>query len=577
MYLEKNSEKKWIVKSENTILGPYSFDQIIDLIRKKQISLIDEIRDTETRWLYVRENAEFKSIVEEMRKEIDARQESTKTYQSQSKIEDPLQKTKTDINQFTDINLETKDIDVVKEILSNSFEMTPPPPKAVEKARVYGVQTDAVVQEKLGLFSNKLMVSSIVAVVLAVSAFFGYVYIQKRNIQRQEEELALQIKKYRFLGLYQKAIEVFSKLPQSNQKKLLPDLLEIYPLLESAGLVNYDMIKSMKVEFSLNLEQKANIELINYWQSMKQQNYGEAQEYLVKATALQPASLLIKENEALLQLKKGQSSAAFKQFKNIFNEEKNGRYLLGMVQSFWGLSSSEKNVYNHDLLQSLERYTTVYYDYKKELLLAQITLAQELGNDVLYKVSVKQFLNTPCLLSQKFTKPTLLAPNSYLWKDLSEIKNIVLKSLSGDEVMLFQLHDLLEADQLSAATEYLASNVSKMVDPKNKEEMNLLLFNSQSRSKEVVALEKSNRLDLSLELNHLLLAQNKLDLDPNADIKSHLDYLTDRQQIFYEDWLRLEQLIKKNQIPELRLFVKDHFITTQNFLPVFEAKGLVNQ
>ena len=56
MFLEKNLEKKWIIKSENQILGPYNFDQIVDLIRKGQISLIDEIRDPETRWLYIREN-----------------------------------------------------------------------------------------------------------------------------------------------------------------------------------------------------------------------------------------------------------------------------------------------------------------------------------------------------------------------------------------------------------------------------------------------------------------------------------------------------------------------------------------
>ena len=56
MRQENRLENKWLIKSENRILGPYNFEQVIDLIRKKQISIIDEIRDPETRWLYVREN-----------------------------------------------------------------------------------------------------------------------------------------------------------------------------------------------------------------------------------------------------------------------------------------------------------------------------------------------------------------------------------------------------------------------------------------------------------------------------------------------------------------------------------------
>ncbi|MEQ1722337.1 MAG: hypothetical protein ABL930_04120, partial [Pseudobdellovibrio sp.] len=234
MYLEKNLEKKWLVKSENKILGPYNFDQVVDLIRKKQIALIDEVRDTEIRWLYIRENNEFKSIVEEMRKEIDSKQESTKTYQTASKsYDDPMLKTKTDINHFTDINLEAKEISVVSEELTIQQEV--PVEKKVEKAKVYGVDTDEAVKEKINIFSNKIILATAAALVLIASSVGAYVYIQKRNLIKQEEDLALQVKKYKYLGLYQKAVDVFTKLPTANQKKLIPDLLEIFPLLETSG------------------------------------------------------------------------------------------------------------------------------------------------------------------------------------------------------------------------------------------------------------------------------------------------------------------------------------------------------
>ena len=56
-------ENKWLVKSDNKIVGPYSFDQIEDFLFKRQISLIDEVRDMNTRWLYIREVPEFKEMV----------------------------------------------------------------------------------------------------------------------------------------------------------------------------------------------------------------------------------------------------------------------------------------------------------------------------------------------------------------------------------------------------------------------------------------------------------------------------------------------------------------------------------
>lgn len=573
MYLEKNLEKKWLVKSENKILGPYNFDQIVDLMRKKQITMIDEVRDPETRWLYIRENAEYKNIVEEIRKEIDSKQENTKTYQSISKsYDDPMLKTKTDINnQFTDINLETKDISFVNEELSVPSETVVG--ARVEKAKVYGVQTDEVVQNKLNIFSNKIILATVAAILLVVGSVSGYIYIQKRNLQKQEEDLALQVKKYKYLGLYQKAVDGFTKLPDATQKKLIPDLLEIFPLLQAAGQVKSEDIKTLS---NLSTEQRSNVELIYFWESMQQQNYGQAQEFLVKATTLQPGSLLIKENEALLYLKKGQYLNSFNIFKTIFTAEKNGRYLLGMVLSFYGLSNLERSQFGKDLLSSLDKYTSTYFDYKKELLLAQISLALETNNELLYKISLKQFFNTPCQLSAQFTKPSLLAPNSYLWKDMNEIKAIVQKTLFGDDVILFQLHDYLEQGQLSAATEHLSNNISRVSNFQMREQMNLLLYNSQNRNREVVALEKGNKLDMSSELNHLILALNQIELDENVSIEPHLQFLTSKQQVFFKDWLVLEQLIKKNSTTEIKSFLKEHFITTQNFGPVFIARSLVN-
>lgn len=576
MYLDRGSETKWIVKSENKILGPYSFDQIVDLIRKKQISLIDEIRDSETRWLYVRENTEFKNIVEEMRKEIDASAERTKTYQSTSRsADDIIQKTKTDHNLFTDINMETKEAVIMNE----SFAQAEIAPKksipGLIKVKSYGARTDRAVEKNVVGYFKKFVIAFVLVSISVAVSFFAYDYMQKQLAIKQEEELVRQIKKYNFLGANQKAVDLFSRLPVAGQKKLIPELLGIYSMLEAQGFVDKEDLAKLKSNPILSSEQKANIELIYFGVALQKNNFGDAQDYLVKATTFLQSSPVIKENEALLMLKKGQFAEAYDIYNNIFKKEKSGRYLFGMVMSYFNSPSADRLQYGRKLMTDLEKYTSVYYDYKKELLLAQIALSVEYNELVLQKVAKAQFFNLPCRMAETFTKPGLLAPNSYTWKENKVIGEIAQKSLTPDELILFQLHDYLELDQLSIAAEFVSNNLSKVNSASVRSQMDLLLFNAQKRNNEVVILEKSNKLDMNSELNHFLVARNKIEMGDGGNIASHLKFLSDRQQYFYRDWLQLEQLIKMNVPADIKIFLNDRFITIQNFSPVLTAKSLV--
>ena len=105
--------------------------------------------------------------------------------------------------------------------------------------------------------------------------------------------------------------------------------------------------------------------------------------------------------------------------------------------------------------------------------------------------------------------------------------------MSGDEYILFQVHDYLESNQISTATEYVANNITRIANASVREQINLLLYNGQKRNKELLALEKSNQLDMGSELNHLLLALNKIEKNPNVSLSMHQQFLTSRQQVFF--------------------------------------------
>lgn len=578
---DKNSLAKWIVKSENKILGPYSFEQIEDLVRKKQISLIDEVRDSSTRWLYVRENPEFKSIVESIRKELDSKLESTKTFQSFSKTEELASKTKTDVSAQIESEEapEVKEISVVKEILQNHKEerrqLFQEDLTKREKVKLYGLANDAVVQQKVKTSGFRFLIYIGIFFILALGGVGGFYYYEKASQQKQEELWSQQIKKYKFLGLDQKAVEVFGKMPQALQKKTLPQVIELLPLLETNGSIRSNEIENLKNTENLSSEQKANLNLVQFWSAMQGQNYDLAQDFVVKAQTLFPASKLVKENDAIVNFKKGRFQKSLDIYTDLYKGESSGRYLFGMVLAAMGLSSGERAKYIPEISQTIEKYTYVYYDYKKELLLAQMVFAKQDKNDSLFQKTWKQFINTPCQLSALFKKPLLLGPSIYLWKDLSELIAQLRPHLNAEEAVIFETHQLLESGQISAASEYIAQNAAKIKDNFVKQQLNLLIFHFQSRGSDVIALEKANQLDMQSELNHVVLALNKLETNPNSDISAHVQYFNANKMDFYRDWISLVQLMKQGSTDALRTFTRNHFLTVNNFIPALEAKSLV--
>lgn len=581
MQSDKNSLSKWIVKSENKILGPYSFEQIEDLIRKKQISLIDEVRDSSTRWLYVRENPEFKSIVDSIRKELDSKLESTKTFQSFSSKTEEMAKTKTDVSgQFeTENESEIKEISVVKEILQTQQQER----KQVlqeetikrEKVKLYGLANDAVVQESVKSSGVRFLAYLGAAFILVLASFGGFYYYQKLSQQKQEELWVQQIKKYKFLGLDSKAVEIFGRLPAALQKKTLPQVIELLPLLESNGSIRSNEIESLKGAEGLSLEQKANLNLVQFWLAMQAQNYDLAQDFVVKARTLSPSSKLVKENDAIVNFKKHRFDKALEIYTDLYKIESSGRYLFGMVLSVIGLSTADRAKFTPEISQMIDKYSYIYYEYKKELLLAQMVFAKQDKNDMLFQKTWKQFINTPCQLSTLFKKPLLLGPNMYFWKDMAQYIAALRPLLTAEEAVIFETHQLLESGQISAASEYIAQNVSKLKDSFTKQQLNLLVFHFQSRANDVMVLEKTNQLDMQSELNHVLLALNKLEANPNADISAHVQYFTTNKMDFYRDWITLMQLMKQGSTDALRTFTRNHFLTVNNFIPALEAKSLV--
>src|SRR5687768_1036399 len=65
-------KKDWLVKASFKILGPFSFEEVHQLLKSQAISFSDEVRRTDQRWMQIIEHRDFIAIVESLKFEHDA-------------------------------------------------------------------------------------------------------------------------------------------------------------------------------------------------------------------------------------------------------------------------------------------------------------------------------------------------------------------------------------------------------------------------------------------------------------------------------------------------------------------------
>jgi hypothetical protein len=70
-------EKLWLVKSGDRITGPITTSELIRKLKAKEVIIIDEIIEPNSRWKHIRDVAEFAGVVEEIRHGLMANKEDT--------------------------------------------------------------------------------------------------------------------------------------------------------------------------------------------------------------------------------------------------------------------------------------------------------------------------------------------------------------------------------------------------------------------------------------------------------------------------------------------------------------------
>lgn len=303
-----HSEKIWLVRSSTRVLGPFDLDAVMQLLSTKQISIIDEIRQPDGRWSYIRENEVFLELIRHLRNEQDDAVENTVTTTQSShtftKSGDVLpldDLTPTPIIRSEDLAHSMKDIVRAKEVTSPG-----------NQARAFGMVHDdrvqRIIQARAGRWRWGLLASSVAIAVLA-----GFLFLrQGHRKENSSENLAKEALRYKSMGLYEKALTSYKRLGAMKDPEAELQF-QMAPLLISED--RQSLLGRRILERSILQPGRSRGEMMEAHIGvaltyLQEGDLKEAESYLQKALTFEPSNIDARTDLAIIQIKKGNLTEA---------------------------------------------------------------------------------------------------------------------------------------------------------------------------------------------------------------------------------------------------------------------------
>lgn len=567
------SQNKWLIKSDYKILGPYSYEQVEDLIMKKQISLIDEVRDMDLRWTYVREVTDFKPLVEAVREEIDKKSDLTRTVQTSQNLQrtstgTEVSETLTGAHRLDFSQVELPAVPNEPSAVPSSLEVTQKE-NGRKKNRLSSLGAAQVNEKPKLSFGLKILMAAI-AIFLFIGG--GWYFNENSSQSKSERSIFQQIRKYNLYAQDDKTIELFKKLPLGSQDKILIDIIPLWVKLEAAGVLSsthmLDLMFKGKV---VGNERKSQYQLVKFNKAFNLGDIQNARDSLVKAIDLDPSAADVKENDALLSLSQKKYSDSARIFKNLYDNSNQGRYLYGFVLS----QIYAKTINGPAAFEMLEKHVKSRVEFTKELLFLQIYLIKKglAGSADGYRDYFSLFVDFPHQMTKYFRLSSLVNRTSYNWEDLESLRQELLPLLDRRDGVLMAINFYLEKGEFSQAQDLFAKNQNILSES---DRLNIDVALNYFKKTYQAALgisSESQKLALSSKLYLLMMHQEN---KSNSTLMIQYINLVVKDKQLFSNWALLMTAKMPEDKEQMKTLINSDRLYANEFLPYLEFKATVN-
>lgn len=419
--LPSSSEKNWLIRSSTRILGPFTLSEVKENLATRQISIIDEVRTTQSRWSYIREHKEFLEVVRSVREELDSISEKTMTLSlAQQTI------TKTDpvtphVDELTPTPppLVPKMKDVTAKVESN-FRAQPD-----TKTKSYGASADRRVQNQIK-GKSKAVRWLLLGAVCVVTAFAGFrFFMQSREKDVNYEELLNSALRYRSIGLHEEALAAYKKAAALKEPNIEAQL-QMAPLFISEE--RQTLVGRRILERGLTMEGRSRAEKVDAYVGVALSylldgDLKEAEETLQKALGYDPTNYPAQLNMAIVQMKKGNYFEAATEFGILLKKNpQSALALYGKGHSLLELSKvAHDNASLAELVEDIKLMSGRTSYLRHELALMRVYAENLRGNVDELQTAIANFLKLNPNETENFVKNPQMDWRITQWDYLEQV------------------------------------------------------------------------------------------------------------------------------------------------------------
>jgi len=408
--------RNWLVKSSTKILGPFTREEVMVLLTRRQITIIDEVRQPEGRWNYIRDNRYFKEVVKSLRYEQDHSREDTMTSTATigsvtiTKTENP-----TIADEFTPTPVTPAKAPPQGKQKPNLKDVTPANETATPRqhngaaTKSFGTLSDQRVQNKIQK-QNVFLRGILFAIAAVAIGFVGFTYLRKdKKSDLNYDQLIASALRYKEMGLYDLSLQNYKKAAGIREPDLESQFQMVFLLInEDRQSLNGRRV----IERALLKEGRTRNEIINAHLGMAlsymmEGDLRQAEEYLQKTLSYDPNHEIAKINQAVILLKKGNYAQALKSFEAL-DKPDTPTYPLVLLCKAMALVEVSKNQPDKEMItqtvNDINTYSGKSHFLRKELSLLMIYLNQLIQDQKGVQEAINVFLEEPHNLSRLYTR-----------------------------------------------------------------------------------------------------------------------------------------------------------------------------